>query len=134
MPNEVSNSFAAHQQFAVGLQRSKFGTLEALSDARDSFREALKKDSEYAQAYAAKADAETEIATWLRKLSPYQCRVLALFGEPAAMPDAALIRAANFYVNAAASEGACLPLMAAMAAGRHDFHSIFFGIFGVQSR
>jgi len=63
-------------------------------------------------------DAETEIATWLRKLSPYQCRVLALFGEPAAMPDAALIRAANFYVNAAASEGACLPLMAAMAAGR----------------
>ncbi len=63
-------------------------------------------------------DAEAEITTWLRKLSPYRCRVVALFGEPAAMPDAALIRAGNFYINAAGSEGACLPLMAAMAAGR----------------
>jgi hypothetical protein len=63
-------------------------------------------------------DAEDEIGAWLRKLSPYQCRVVALFGEPAAMPDAALIGVGNFYVNAAGSEGACLPLMAAMAAGR----------------
>jgi TolB-like protein len=62
VPSESSSNFDAHQCYASGLQRSKFKTIDALTDARDSYRQALKADSNYAQAYAAKSDAETQIA------------------------------------------------------------------------
>ncbi|TAM15670.1 MAG: glycosyltransferase family 1 protein [Rhodanobacter sp.] len=53
----------------------------------------------------------------LTKLSPFRCRVIALYGY---LPDesyAALARATTYYVNTSLCEGLCLPLIEFLGAG-----------------
>lgn len=66
---------------------------------------------------------DRELACWtaldeMRKLAPYQCRVVALHGylEDDSFDD--LVRATAYVVNSAHAEGQCLPLMEFMSAGK----------------
>ena len=66
---------------------------------------------------------DRELACWtvlqeMRKLAPYQCRVVVLHGylEQDAFDE--LVRATTFTVNSARAEGQCLPLMEFMSAGK----------------
>ncbi len=58
------------------------------------------------------------IAEWLFQLAPFRCRIVLLFGylEPSEL--AALVSAAQFYINSSACEGAGLPVMEFLSAGR----------------
>ena len=53
----------------------------------------------------------------LRRLQPYQCRVVILYGYLSNETMADLRQATTFVVNNACGEGQCLPLMEYMAAG-----------------
>ncbi len=66
----------------------------------------------------AAADALPGIAEWLFQLAPFRCRIVVMFGylEPSEL--AALVSAAQFYVNSSACEGAGLPVMEFLSAGR----------------
>lgn len=58
-------------------------------------------------------------AAWdfMRRLAPYQCRVVAIHGFLADDEFRDLIRATSFIVNSSRGEGQCLPLMEFMSAG-----------------
>jgi len=64
---ESSLDVEAHQLFAAGLQASSSPTKESLESAIELFQQALAKDANYAQVYAAKADAEIQLATRQKK-------------------------------------------------------------------
>ena len=53
----------------------------------------------------------------LSKLSPFQCRVIAINGYVSDEDYAALVDATTYYVNASLCEGLCLPLMEFLSAG-----------------
>lgn len=53
----------------------------------------------------------------LRRLAPFQCRIVAIHGYLEDRAFAELIRASTFVVNASRGEGQCLPLMEFMSAG-----------------
>lgn len=66
---------------------------------------------------------DRELACWtvlqeMRKLAPYQCRVVALHGYLEQDSFDELVRATTFTVNSAHAEGQCLPLMEFMSAGK----------------
>jgi glycosyltransferase involved in cell wall biosynthesis len=54
----------------------------------------------------------------MRKLAPYQCRIVVIHGYLADAAFAELVRATTFAVNASHAEGQCLPLMEFMSAGK----------------
>ncbi len=66
----------------------------------------------------AAADALPGIAEWLFQLAPFRCRIVVMFGylEPSEL--AALVSAAQFYINSSACEGAGLPVCEFLSAGR----------------
>lgn len=66
---------------------------------------------------------DRELACWtvlqeMRKLAPYQCRVVTLHGYLEQDSFDELVRATTFTVNSAHAEGQCLPLMEFMSAGK----------------
>lgn len=66
---------------------------------------------------------DRELACWtvlqeMRKLAPYQCRVVALHGYLEQDSFDELVRATTYTVNSAHAEGQCLPLMEFMSAGK----------------
>ncbi len=58
------------------------------------------------------------LAGLIRKLQPFRCRVVTLQGRLDEDGCDALIAASDYYVNTSSCEGACLPLMEFMSAGR----------------
>ncbi|GAA5179046.1 glycosyltransferase [Niveibacterium umoris] len=54
----------------------------------------------------------------MRKLAPYQCRVVALHGFLDDGNYARMVRGTHFVVNSSRGEGQCLPLMEFMSAGK----------------
>ncbi len=65
-------------------------------------------------------DRDLALATawdFMRRLAPYQCRIVAIHGFLAADEFSDLIRATSFIVNSSRGEGQCLPLMEFMSAG-----------------
>jgi len=59
---EVSNNVEAHELYSDGLQKWQSGTREELTEARNSFRQAVDKDQDYGEAFAALSDSETQLA------------------------------------------------------------------------
>lgn len=57
-----STNTEAHDFYSAGLQKADVDSSESLTTAKESFKQALAKDPTYAQAYVAKADAETRLA------------------------------------------------------------------------
>ncbi|WP_178106808.1 glycosyltransferase [Pseudomonas mangiferae] len=58
------------------------------------------------------------LLTLLSRLAPFRCRVLVLHGFLDDAQYRALIEASDYYVNASACEGLCLPLMEFLSAGK----------------
>jgi glycosyltransferase involved in cell wall biosynthesis len=52
-----------------------------------------------------------QLLMMLTKLSPFKCRVIAIYGYLSDSDYAALISASTFYVNTSLCEGQCLPLV-----------------------
>jgi len=58
------------------------------------------------------------LITLLSRLSPFRCRVLVLHGYLQDEQYRALIETSDYYVNASACEGLCLPLMEFLSSGK----------------
>ncbi|MGH8353251.1 MAG: glycosyltransferase [Pseudomonas sp.] len=58
------------------------------------------------------------LMTLLSRLAPFKCRVLVLHGYLTDEQYRELIRVSDYYVNASACEGLCLPLMEFLSAGK----------------
>lgn len=58
------------------------------------------------------------LMTLLSRLAPFECRVLVLHGYLQDEQYRALIEASDYYVNASACEGLCLPLMEFLSSGK----------------
>lgn len=62
-------------------------------------------------------DCQTKLVILLTRLSPFRCRVLAIYGIPAADEYAELIRATTYYVSATYASGSCRRVADFLAAG-----------------
>ena len=67
IPKEMSASPAAHLLYSEGLDKADRNSEEGLTNAKAAFQAALKKDADYAQAYVAKSDTETQLARMKEK-------------------------------------------------------------------
>jgi glycosyltransferase involved in cell wall biosynthesis len=63
------------------------------------------------------ATCQTRLVSLLTRLSPFKCRVLAIYGIPSADEYAALIRATAYCVNTSCASGSCRPVADFLAAG-----------------
>ena len=61
--------------------------------------------------------AYSRVWDWMRRLAPYRCRVVSVYGYLDDENYAKMIQATAFVVNTSRGEGQCLPLMEFMSAG-----------------